>query len=87
MYVYTRYLATPENHSETTSMASTGRQEQRGEKAFVPHASTRSPAQHKVNLAYKIHKSLSLFRIMECSWLSEALFCLVIFDDEIIDFD
>ena len=38
-------------------MASTGRQEQRGEKAFVPHASTRSPAQHKVNLAYKIHKS------------------------------
>lgn len=37
------YLATPDDHSETTSMASTGRQEQRGEKALVPHARTRSP--------------------------------------------
>lgn len=37
------YLATPDDQSETTSMASTGRQEQRGEKALVPHARTRSP--------------------------------------------
>lgn len=37
------YLATPDDHSETTSMASTGRQEQRGEKALVPHARIRSP--------------------------------------------
>lgn len=54
-------------------MASTGRQEQRGEKAFVPHASTRSPAQHKVNLAYKIHKSrLSLRPPESCRRVSLA---------------
>lgn len=41
------YLATPDDHSETTSMASTGRQEQRGEKALVPHARIRSPKQRE----------------------------------------
>ena len=42
-FFFFSYLATPDDHSETTSMASTGRQEQRGEKALVPHARTRSP--------------------------------------------